>query len=162
MSHQHIACCKLKNIGMLRQQWFLAGWASDGHFEQDFQGEFAISWSVPLSSYKTSTTRPLKRVEHSTALLLYAQTLCTSPPEGHEYVRTILYCTFAGYSSTDSIMVTSSTPKPLEITLSLMPTCHPRKVRSLSTLRRKASTVWAHGFPWVFGGIYCTVLGGCG
>ena len=43
MSHQHIACCKLKNIGMLRQQWFLAGWASDGHFEQDFQAELLLA-----------------------------------------------------------------------------------------------------------------------
>lgn len=149
MSHQHIACCKLKNIGMLRQQWFLAGWASDGHFEQDFQGEFAISLSVPLSSYKTGTTRPLKQVEHSTALLLYAQSLRTSPPEGHEYVRTILYCTFAFCRAVLQLTlspVTSSTPK-LEITLSLMSTFRPRKVRSLSTLRRKASTVRAHGFP---------------
>ena len=143
MSHQHIACCKLKNIGMLRQQWFLAGWASDGHFEQDFQREFAISLSVPLSSYKIVTTRPLKQVEHSTALLLYAQSLGTSP-EGHEYVRTILYCTFAFCWAVLQLTVssvTSSTPKRLEITLSLMPTFHPRKVRSLSTLRRKASTV---------------------
>ena len=110
MSHQHIACCKLKNIGMLRQQWFLAGWASDGHFEQDFQGEFAISWSVPLSSYKTGTTRPLKRVEHSTSLLLYAQSLRTSPPfsswrswicENHSVLH---FCLLLGYSSTDSII----------------------------------------------------------
>lgn len=141
MSHQHIACCKLKNIGMLRQQWFLAGWASDGHFEQDFQGEFAISLLVPLSSYKT---RPLKRVEHSTALLLYAQSLRTSPPEGHEYVRIIPYCTFPFcwvILQLTVSSVTSSTPKLLEITLSLMPTFRPRKVRSLSTLHRKASTV---------------------
>lgn len=154
MSHQHIACCKLKNIRMLRQQWFLAGWASDGHFEQDFQGEFAISWSVPLSSYKTGTTRPLKRVEHSTALLLYAQGLRTSPPEGHEYVRTIPYCTFAfcwAILRLPVSSVTSSTPKLSDITLSLMSTFRPRKVRSLSTLRRKASTVWVHGFPWVLG-----------
>ena len=52
MSHQHAACWKLQDIGMLGQQWFLAGWTSGGHFEQDFQGEFAVtsSLSVPQSS----------------------------------------------------------------------------------------------------------------
>jgi len=155
MSHQHIACCKLKNIGMLRQQWFLAGWASDGHFEQDFQGGFAISLLVPLSSYKT---RPLKRVAHSTALLLYAQSL-RSPPEGHEYVRIIPYCTFAFCWVTLQLTVssvTSSTPKLIDAHFS------PKESAKPFNITPEGCYGLSSWISMSFWGIYCTVLGGWG
>ena len=107
MSHQHIACCKLKNIGMLRQQWFLAGWASDGHFEQDFQREFAISLSVPLSFLQNCHNSTF---ETSWALNCFAfvcsefgyfsswgSWIC----ENHSVLH---FCLLLGCSSTDSII----------------------------------------------------------